>query len=325
MVIGAGPAGLAASVYGASEGLDTVTLESVVIGGQAGTSSRIENYLGFPQGLPGQKLADLASMQAQRFGARLTNPCQAVKLRTEDGWHVVQLADGSEIPARAVVLATGAEYRRPEVDGWERLEASGGIFYAATETEGRMCARSRVAVLGGGNSAGQAALFLASKGCDVRILIRGENLSASMSRYLIDRIEEHPHVTVENRTEVRTLHGDERLEAVTVERTAAGRFDDIELTGLFCFIGAVPSTSWLAGCLATDAKGFLRTDRDLTPTDLGEEWAALGREPLPYETSIPGIFACGDVRAGSVKRVAAAVGEGSTAVRSVHEHLAYVH
>lgn len=325
VVIGAGPAGLAASVYGASEGLDTVTIESVVIGGQAGTSSRIENYLGFPQGLPGQKLADLASMQAQRFGARLTNPCQAVKMRSEDGWHVVQLADGSEIPARAVVLATGAEYRRPAVEGWERLETQGGIFYAATETEGRLCAQSRVAVIGGGNSAGQAALFLASKGCEVRILIRGEGLSASMSRYLIERIDEHPHVTVECRTEVRALHGDERLAAVTVERTAEGRFDDLDVAGLFCFIGAVPATGWLGGCLATDGRGFLRTDRDLLPTDLGAEWEGLDRDPLPYETSVPGVFAAGDVRSGSVKRVAAAVGEGSTAVRSVHQHLALVH
>jgi thioredoxin reductase (NADPH) len=325
VVVGAGPAGLAASVYGASEGLDTVTLESVVVGGQAGTSSRIENYLGFPQGLPGQKLADLAAMQAQRFGARLTNPCQAVKLRSEDGWHVVQLADGSEVPARAVVLATGAEYRRPDVAGWDRLEASGGIFYAATETEGRLCAGSDVAVLGGGNSAGQAALFLAGKDCTVRILVRGDSLAASMSRYLVDRIEAHPGITVETRTEVRALHGDERLTGVTVERTAARRGDDIALTALFCFIGAVPATAWLGGCLATDDRGFLRTDRDLTPADLGGEWEALGRDPLPFETSVPGIFAAGDVRSGSVKRVAAAVGEGSTAVRSVHEHLALVH
>jgi thioredoxin reductase (NADPH) len=324
VVVGAGPAGLAASVYGASEGLETVTLEMVAIGGQAGTSSRIENYLGFPQGLSGWDLADRAAFQAQRFGARLTNPCQAVRLQTDGGWHVVELADGSQVPTRAVILATGAEYRRPEVERWAELESS-GIYYAATETEGRMCAGSRVAVLGGGNSAGQAALFLAGKGCDVQVLIRSGDLSASMSRYLVDRIHGNQNISVEPHTEVRTLHGDARLTGVTVERTAEGRHDDLDLAALFCFIGAVPATTWLAGCLATDDKGFLRTDRDLAPADLGVEWAGLGRDPLPFETSVPGIFAVGDVRSGSVKRVAAAVGEGSTAVRSVHEHLAVVH
>jgi thioredoxin reductase (NADPH) len=324
VVVGAGPAGLAASVYGASEGLDTVTLEAVAVGGQAGTSSRIENYLGFPQGLSGLDLADRATLQAQRLGARITNPCQVVSLWTEAGWHVIELGDGSQVPARAVILATGAEYRRPAVDGWQRLESS-GIYYAATETEGRLFAGGRVALIGGGNSAGQAALFLASKGCEVHVLIRGDGLGSSMSRYLIDRIDADPRIAVEPRTEVRELHGDARLTGVTVERTARGEREGLNLAALFCFIGAVPATSWLDGCLATDDRGFVRTDRDLTSGDLGPSWDALGRSPLPFETSVPGVFAAGDVRSGSVKRVAAAVGEGSTAVRSVHEHLSVVH
>ena len=323
VVVGAGPAGLAASVYGASEGLETVTLEAIAAGGQAGTSSRIENYLGFPQGLSGLDLADRATIQAQRLGARITNPCQVVGLRTEAGWHVVILSDGSQVPARAVILATGAQYRRPAVEGWAAREKN-GIYYAATETEGRLCAGEAVAVIGGGNSAGQAALFLAGKGCDVHVLIRGDSLASSMSRYLIDRIDADPRITVEHRTEVRQLHGSGRLDAVTVERTSSGTFERLPLAAVFCFIGAVPATSWLDGCLATDDRGFLRTDRDLLPGDLGPSWDALGRAPLPFETSVPGVFAAGDVRSGSIKRVAAAVGEGSTAVRSVHEHLSIV-
>jgi thioredoxin reductase (NADPH) len=323
VVVGAGPAGLAASVYGASEGLDTVTLEAIAVGGQAGTSSRIENYLGFPQGLSGLDLADRATIQAQRLGARITNPCQVVGMKTEAGWHVVLLSDGSQVPARAVILATGAEYRRPAVEGWAARETD-GIYYAATETEGRMCAGEPVAVVGGGNSAGQAALFLAGKGCDTHVLIRGDSLGSSMSRYLIDRIDADPRITVEARTEVRALHGSARLDGVTVERTSSGALERLPLAAVFCFIGAVPATSWLDGCLATDDKGFLRTDRDLAPCDLGPSWDALGRAPLPFETNVPGVFAAGDVRAGSIKRVAAAVGEGSTAVRSVHEHLSVV-
>jgi thioredoxin reductase (NADPH) len=325
VVVGAGPAGLAASVYGASEGLNTVTLEAVAVGGQAGTSSRIENYLGFPQGVSGLDLADRATLQAQRLGARITNPCQVVGLRTDAGWHVVELSDGSQIPARAVIVATGAEYRRPAVEGWEGYE-NNGIHYAATETEGRMWGGTRVGVLGGGNSAGQAALFLAGKGCEVHVLIRGAGLASSMSRYLIDRIDADPRITVETGTEVRELHGESRLDGVTVERTGAGGARErLDLAALFCFIGAVPATTWLGGCLATDDKGFVRTDRDLDAADLGPAWDGLGRAPLPFETSAPGVFAVGDVRAGSIKRVAAAVGEGSTAVRSVHDHLSVVH
>jgi thioredoxin reductase (NADPH) len=320
VVVGAGPAGLAAAVYGASEGLDTVVLEAASVGGQAGTSSRIENYLGFPSGISGQDLSSRATVQAQKFGARITQPCPVVSFRPAAGWHVVVLADGSEVPARALVVASGAAYRRPGVEGWELLEGA-GIYYAATESEGQLCAGARVAVLGGGNSAGQAALFLAGKGCQVHVVLRGDDLGRSMSRYLVDRLEADGRIAVERRTEIRGVHGDERLSGVRWERTATGRFEDVDLAGLFCFIGAVPATSWLSGCLATDRSGFVLTDRDLGD-DLPRVWSAVDRPPLPLETSEPGVFAVGDVRAGSVKRVAAAVGEGSTAIRSVHAHLA---
>jgi len=321
VVVGAGPAGLAAAVYGASEGLDTVVLEAASVGGQAGASSRIENYLGFPNGLPGLELSARASVQALKFGARITHPCRVVGFRPEGGWHVVVLADGSEVPARAVVVATGAEYRRPGVDRWEHFEGA-GISYAATETEGRLCAGARVAVLGGGNSAGQAALFLAGKDCQVHVVIRSDDLGRAMSSYLVDRIHADDRITVEHRTEVRGLHGDDRLAGLRWERTATGALEDVDVSALFCFIGAVPATAWLTGCLATDRDGFVLTDRDLDTGALSPVWAALDRPPLHLETSEPGVFAAGDVRAGSVKRVAAAVGEGSTAVRSVHAHLA---
>ena len=320
VVVGAGPAGLAAAVYGASEGLDTVGLEGSNVGGQAGTSSRIENYLGFPNGVSGLDLSSRATLQAQKFGARITQPCPVAGFRSAAGWHVVELADGSEVPARAVVVASGAEYRRPGVSGWERLERA-GIYYAATETEANLCNGARVAVLGGGNSAGQAALYLAAKGCEVHVVLRSGDLGKSMSRYLVDRIEADGRITVQHRTEIRSVHGDERLAGVTWERTATGEAEDVELAGLFCFIGAVPATSWLRGGLVTDRSGFLLTDRDLGD-QLPAVWAAVDRAPLPLETSEPGVFAVGDVRAGSVKRVAAAVGEGSTAIRSVHAHLA---
>ncbi|MCU1396157.1 MAG: cyclic nucleotide-binding protein [Ilumatobacteraceae bacterium] len=324
VVVGAGPAGLAAAVYGASEGLDTVLLDSVAAGGQAGTSSRIENYLGFPNGISGLDLTNRAVVQASKFGARMAVPCEVSGVRSEGGWHVVCLADSSEIPTRAVIVATGAEYRRPDVEDWTTFEGA-GIYYAATEMESRLCAGEHVAVLGGGNSSGQAALFLSQRGCSVRIIIRGNDLDHSMSSYLVERVMADPHITVDTGAVVVQVHGDDRLRAITVERagheSAADR-ERIALSALFCFIGAVPATDWLDDCLLLDDAGFVCTDRGMM--DLGETgpWAAIGRLPLPYETSEPGIFAVGDVRAGSTKRVATAVGEGSAAVRSVHEHLA---
>ncbi|MCU1365699.1 MAG: FAD-binding protein [Ilumatobacteraceae bacterium] len=321
VVVGAGPAGLAAAVYGASEGLDTVLLDSVAAGGQAGTSSRIENYLGFPNGVSGFELTNRAIIQAAKFGARVAVPCEVTGVRSEGGWHVLSLADGSEIPTRAVIVATGAEYRRPDVDGWQMFEGA-GIYYAATETESRLCAGEHVAVLGGGNSSGQAALYLSQRGCSVCIIVRGDDLEHSMSSYLVERVTADPHITVETGAVITAVHGEGRLAAVTVRRSAASSTRRIELSAMFCFIGAVPATSWLDGRLQTDDAGFICTDRGVQGLADSARWTALGRAPLPYETSEPGIFAVGDVRAGSTKRVATAVGEGSAAVRAVHEHLA---
>jgi thioredoxin reductase (NADPH) len=241
-------------------------------------------------------------------------------LHAAEGFRVVTLADGSEIPARAVVIASGAEYRRPDLDGWQAMEGQ-GIFYAATETEAGLCAGTPVVVLGGGNSAGQAAMFLASKDCSVHIVIRGPDLGRSMSRYLVTRIEADARISVWPESELSALHGGDRLDEVTVQRHAEETVVDLKTTAVFCFIGAVPATAWLDGNVALDEHGFIRTDRDLTAEDLGSQWEHLGRSPLSLETNVPGVFAVGDVRSGSVKRVAAAVGEGSIAVRSVHEYL----
>ena len=320
VVVGSGPAGLAAAVYGASEGLDTLSLDGAATGGQASASSRIENYVGFPNGISGEELTSRAAIQAQRLGARLNSPCEVGGLRVEDGFHVIELADGSEIPCRSVVIASGARYQRLAVDDLERFEGA-GVYYAATDLEVRTCNRQPVLVVGGGNSAGQAAVYLAQQGSAVSIAIRGSDLAHSMSHYLVERIDADPRITLLTTTEVRALSGREHLDAVIVVHTPTGARRTIDCAGLFCFIGADAATSWLHGALALDDKGFVLTDRSL-PGDIvgGPLFAA--RTPLPFETSIPGIFAAGDVRSGSSKRVATAVGEGSAAVRSVHEYLA---
>jgi len=321
VVVGAGPAGLAAGVYGASEGLSTVAVDAVSVGGQAGGSSRIENYLGFPRGISGLDLTERARIQAERFGARISAPCAATALHQAGGFLVVTLLDGSEIPTRAVIIASGAVYRRPDIRGWSELEGQ-GIYYAATETEAALCAGSPVVILGGGNSAGQAAVFLAGHDCQVHVVIRGANLSNSMSRYLVTRLEADPHIDIITEAELSAVHGEKWLEGVTLKTKASRQTSEIVAGALFCFIGAVPATDWLADLIALDGHGFIRTDRDLTRPDLALHWSTLNRLPLPFETSLPGVFAAGDVRSGSVKRVAAAVGEGSTAVRSVHQYLA---
>lgn len=321
VVVGAGPAGLAASVYGASEGLNTLTVESVAPGGQAGTSSRIENYLGFPQGVSGSELTNLAMTQALKFGVRLTTPCEVVGMGEVAGHLVVDLSDGTQLAGRAIVVATGAHYRRLRIPRLEDFEGT-GVYYAATEVESRLVGTAPVVVVGGGNSAGQAAIFLAESGSTATLLIRGTDLGKSMSSYLAERIEAHTNITVRTESECVELHGDATLEGVTVT-TASGNVE-IPAVALFSFIGADPGSDWLAGHAAMDAAGFLRTDRALAPDDLGEAWEAIGREPLPFETSQPGLFAVGDVRSGSVKRVASAVGEGSAAIRSVHEHLSFL-
>jgi thioredoxin reductase (NADPH) len=315
-VIGGGPAGLAAAVYGASEGLRTVLLDAVGPGGQAAASSRIENYLGFPNGLSGADLTGRAAVQAIKFGAQLFSPCEVVSLDTGADRLVLSLSDGTEICARAVVIASGARYRSLPLEGWSAYEGA-GIYYAATTLEARECGARPVAVVGGANSAGQAALYLASLGSRVCLVVRGDDLSAGMSSYLVERLKADERVAIHVGSEVSGLAGDESLTQIEVTRRATGETSLHECHGLFCFIGASPATSWLEG-VATDANGFVRTDGALGPADLGEPWEILGRQPLPFETSVPGVFAAGDVRLGSMKRVAAAVGEGASAVASVH-------
>jgi thioredoxin reductase (NADPH) len=322
VVVGSGPAGLAAAVYGASEGLRTLGVETVAVGGQAGASSRIENYLGFPTGISGGDLTQRAVVQAEKFGAHLTSPCAATALREEAGHLVVRLSDGTDVAGRAVIVASGARYRRLDVDRLDDFEGN-GVYYAATEMEARICAASPVVVAGGGNSAGQAALFLAGAGSPVTVVIRGPDLDRSMSRYLVDRIETEARIDVRTTTQITGLDGDETLTSVLL--TSPDGEDKLPCAAVFSFIGAEPASNWLSGCAALDGHGFVLTDRDLGPENLDGRWATLGRAPLPFETSYPGLFAVGDVRAGSTKRVAAAVGEGSAAVRSVHEYLAFTH
>ena len=322
VVVGAGPAGLAAAVYGASEGLQTLVVEMAAVGGQAGTSSRIENYLGFPTGISGGDLTQRAVVQAEKFGAHLTSPCTASSLREEAGHLVVRLSDGTDVAGRAVIVASGARYRRLDASRLADFEGN-GVYYAATEMEARLCAGSPVVVAGGGNSAGQAALFLAAAGSPVTVVIRGHDLDASMSRYLVDRIEADARIEVRTNSKITGLDGDRTLTSVRV--TTADGDTVFPCVALFSFIGADPAADWLSGCAALDARGFVFTDRSLGEEHLDGRWEALGRRPLPFETSYPGLFAVGDVRAGSTKRVAAAVGEGSAAVRSVHEYLAFAH
>ncbi|MCO8273958.1 FAD-dependent oxidoreductase [Actinoplanes sp. TRM 88003] len=306
VVVGAGPAGLAAAVYGSSEGLATVLLDAVATGGQAATSARIENFLGFPFGLSGADLTARAAVQALKFGAQIATPCGVTTLRPGAELHTITLADGTDIRTRAVVIATGAEYRSLPLDRWDEFTGA-GIYYAATDLEAQSVAGLPVAVIGGANSAGQAALQLSQYAESVTLLVRGPELGAAMSSYLVDRIRAEPAITVRTGTEVSALHGPDRLTAISVRNEKDS--ERLECAGLFCFIGAVPATSWLTG-VALDPDGFVLTDRQLDG------------DRLPLETSVPGIFAAGDVRSGSMKRVAAAVGEGSSAVRSVHQALA---
>jgi thioredoxin reductase (NADPH) len=320
VVLGTGPAGLAAAVYGSSEGLDTISLDAVSPGGQAGASSRIENYVGFPNGISGGDLTARAAIQAQRLGARLNAPCEVAELRVEHGFHIVVLTDGSEIATRAVIIASGARYRRLAVDELDRFDGA-GVYYAATELEARLCRGSAVGVVGGGNSAGQAAIYLSKQGSRVTLIVRRRELVETMSQYLIARIEADPHIEVLTHSEVRGLAGDSHLDEITLERTPSGERRTIGCAGLFCFIGAIPATAWLRDCVSLDRNGFVLTDRSLSDDDVNAD-AFGGRDPLPFETSLPGVFAVGDVRLGSMKRVAAAVGEGSSAVRSVHDYLA---
>jgi thioredoxin reductase (NADPH) len=320
-IVGAGPAGLAAAVYGASEGLATLLLDAVGTGGQAAASSRIENFFGFPFGLSGADLTGRAVLQALKFGAQLASPCPVVRLDTDRGAHGgrlrLHLPGDDVIESRAVVIATGALYRALPLERWPDFEGA-GIYYAATELEARGCAGTPVTVIGGANSAGQAALYLAGRGSEVSLVVRGPDIAAGMSAYLVDRLLAHPRVTVHCRSEVTRLDGGDFLTEVTITDRTAGATRAQPCSGLFCFIGAEPATSWLTG-IATEDDGFIRTDVQLTDDDLGPAWDGLGRRPLPFETSMPRVFAVGDVRSGSMKRVAAATGEGASAIASVHK------
>jgi thioredoxin reductase (NADPH) len=318
VIVGGGPAGLAAAVYGASEGLDTQAIDAVAFGGQAGTSSRIENYLGFPTGVSGAELAARAALQARRFGARLVVPAKAVGLAREDGHYAIRLASGDVVNGRSVIVATGAQYNKLSVPELERYEGV-SVYYAATQSEAQMCAADPVLIVGGGNSAGQAAMFLSQHAASCRLLIRGDDLGKSMSRYLVDEIERRPQIEVLTNREVVALKGDGALDVVVVADRRSSEREELEAKALFVFIGASPHTDWLRGHVAMDEHCFLLTGRDVQGDDLAE----FGDEsPFFLETSQPGIFAVGDVHSGSIKRVASAVGEGSMAVRLVHQRLA---
>jgi thioredoxin reductase (NADPH) len=315
LVVGGGPAGLAAAVYGASEGMTTTLAEDTALGGQAGTSTRIENYLGFPAGLSGEELAARAALQAQKFGVCIMLASKAVSLASENGIHHVTFESGEVISTKSLIIATGARYNRLPLDRLSDFEGV-GVYYAATQMEAMACGQGPVVLVGGGNSAGQAALFLAASCTQVYIAIRGPSLDRTMSRYLIDQIDRLPHVTVLPHTQVTSLIGTDRLESVELHDSAADTTRPLEVSGLFVFIGAQPATGWLDGQLARHPDGFLLTGAEIPASELSDD-----RTPLFLETSRPGIFCVGDVRSGSVKRCATAIGEGSMAVRLVFERL----
>jgi thioredoxin reductase (NADPH) len=320
IVVGAGPAGLASAVYAASEGLDTLVLETGTPGGQAGSSSKIENYLGFPTGISGLALAARARVQAQKFGAEIRTAYTALRLHCDERPYAVELGAGHTVRARSVIIATGADYRQLAIDNAPRFLGV-GIYFAATATEVRRCESQDVIVVGGGNSAGQAAVYLAGKCRHVHLLVRAKGLADSMSNYLIRRITDSANITLHVNTEITSLQGEVQLERVIWETRPGKTPETHEIGHVFLMTGAVPSTRWLQGCIALNDKGFVRTGPDLAAADFapGELFGA--RLPQPFETNWPGVFAVGDVRCGSVKRVAAAVGEGSACVQQVHQAL----
>ncbi len=307
LIVGGGPAGVASAVYAGSEGMSAMVLEDLAIGGQAGTSSRIENYMGFPTGISGADLCWRGEVQAMKFGTRFAVPRRAVALAPEEGGFRVTLEDGAETCARSIVVATGVQYRRLPIDRLEEFE-SAGIYYAATDVEARYCRDAEVAVIGGGNSAGQAAMFLARTTAHVHLLVRGPSLASSMSHYLSSRLEAHPRITIHYTTQMTALHGDDQLESITIASRTEGQSWTLNTSSVFVMVGAAPNTAWLSGHVSLDNKGFV-----LTGPEVGANSA--------YATSHPGIFAVGDVRAGSVKRVASAVGEGSVVISRVWDYL----
>ncbi len=320
VIVGAGPSGLAAAVYGASEGLDVLVLEANAPGGQAGLSSRIENYLGFPTGISGQELAARAYTQAQKFGAQLIIAKGARQLACDRKPYAIEIDDGPRVPARTVIIATGAEYRRPSLENLSQFEGA-GVYYCATFVEAQVCRGDDVVVVGGGNSAGQAAVFLAQTAKRVHMLVRSNGLAESMSRYLIRRIEQSPAIVLRTCTNLVALEGSDHLERVRWRDDESGSIETHHIKHVFVMTGAVPSTGWLRGCVVLDAKGFIKTGPDLSHDDLAAARWPLARPPYLLETSRPGVFAVGDVRGGNIKRVASAVGEGSIAVAFVHQVL----
>jgi thioredoxin reductase (NADPH) len=322
-IVGGGPAGLAAAVYGASEGLHTVIIEREAPGGQAGMSSRIENYLGFPSGLSGNDLARRAVVQAQRFGVEILSPQEAVSVRTEGSYRIMKLADDSEISCHALMIATGVQWRRLNAPGVDRLQGA-GIYYGGGATEALSCQGELVYVVGGANSAGQAAMNFARYADRVVILVRGESLSSTMSQYLVDQVKETPNIQLWAHASVVEAHGETHLEEISVLCSDTNKVERVPASAMFIFIGALPRTDWLAGLVERDERGFILTGPDLIRDGQHPKGWSLERDPFLLETNIPGIFAVGDVRHGSVKRVASGVGEGSVAVQFIHQYLSKV-
>jgi thioredoxin reductase (NADPH) len=322
-IVGGGPAGLAAAVYGASEGLSTVMIEREAPGGQAGSSSRIENYLGFPVGLSGMDLARRAVTQAKRFGVEILTPQTVTGLRIQDPYRIISLADGSEISCHALLIATGVSYRKLDIPGEERLSGA-GVYYGAAMTEAIACQGEDVFIIGGANSAGQAAMHFSKYARTVTMLIRSDSLAKSMSQYLIDQIEATENITVRTHTQVSEVKGDQSLEAIVLVNTQTGVMETVSATSLFIFIGARPQTDWLEGVMERDENGFILAGADLMRDKHRPKGWSLDRDPYLLETSVPGVFVAGDVRYGSVKRVASGVGEGSVCVQFVHRYLSKV-
>src|SRR5579859_3730940 len=323
VIVGGGPAGLAAAVYGASEGLKTVMIEREAPGGQAGMSSRIENYLGFPSGLSGADLARRAVTQARRFGVEILSPQEVTSVRVQGPSRIVKLADGHEIGCKVLLLAMGVAYRKLDVPGADRLQGR-GVYYGSAMTEAMASKDEDVYIIGGANSAGQAAMYFSKYARRVVMLVRGDSLSSSMSQYLIDQIKQTPNIQVETRAQVVEVHGEARLEAISIHCADSGQIEKAPAASLFVFIGAAPLTDWLAGVVERDERGFIPTGSDLMRDGKRPQGWTPDRDPYMLETSVPGIFAVGDVRHGSVKRVASGVGEGSIAVQFIHQYLSAV-
>lgn len=323
IVVGSGPGGLAAAVYAASEGLTVIAIDSLAPGGQAGTSSKIENYLGFPTGISGNELARRATVQAQKFGARIVAPVRGSAIDRDGDAYCLSLADGRRLRSRAVVIASGAQYQRLPIDGIEHYEGR-GIFYGATPMEAQLCGNAEVTVVGAGNSAGQGAIYLANSARKVHVVFRRSSLRETMSEYLVKRLEEHPNIELHASTDVVGLHGEDRLDGLTYRCRESGAESGCGCSFLFLFLGASPNTGWLPKEMVCDERGFVKTGVDIAPVELVKAGWSLDRMPSRYETSWPRIYAIGDVRKGSVKRVASSVGEGSVVVSDIHQALAEI-